>query len=36
MNLLKVFIIVYQEQSLRKAGKKLCVTTPAVSQNIKN
>nr|WP_240698674.1 LysR family transcriptional regulator [Vibrio lentus] len=31
-----MFITVYQEQSLRKASEKLCVTTPAVSQNIKN
>ncbi|MFA0232768.1 LysR family transcriptional regulator, partial [Vibrio sp. 10N.261.45.A7] len=35
LNLLKVFVVVYQEQSLRKAGEKLFVSTPAVSQSIK-
>lgn len=35
LNLLKVFLVVYQEQSLRKAGEKLFVSTPAVSQSIK-
>lgn len=34
-NLLRVFVTVYQEKSLKKAGEKLFVTTPAVSQNIK-
>ncbi|MEL0607822.1 LysR family transcriptional regulator [Vibrio echinoideorum] len=35
LNLLKVFVVVYQEKSLRKAGEKLFVSTPAVSQSIK-
>ncbi|GEM77804.1 LysR family transcriptional regulator [Vibrio superstes] len=35
LNLLKVFATVYQEKSLSRAGEKLFVTTPAVSQNIK-
>lgn len=35
LNLLKVFVVVYQEQSLRKASEKLFVSTPAVSQSIK-
>ncbi|MGF1755762.1 LysR family transcriptional regulator [Vibrio makurazakiensis] len=35
LNLLKVFVTVYQEKSLRKAGENLFVTTPAVSQSIK-
>ncbi len=35
LNLLKVFVTVYQEKSLSKASEKLFVTTPAVSQNIK-
>ena len=34
-NLLKVFVTVYQEKSLKRAAKRLFVTTPAVSQNIK-
>ncbi|GEA51496.1 transcriptional regulator [Vibrio inusitatus NBRC 102082] len=34
-NLLKIFVTVYQEKSLKKAAEKLFVTTPAVSQNIK-
>ncbi|PMG35874.1 LysR family transcriptional regulator [Vibrio splendidus] len=35
LNLLKVFVVVYQEKSLRKAAEKLFVSTPAVSQSIK-
>lgn len=35
LNLLKIFVTVYQERSLRKASEKLFVTTPAVSQSIK-
>lgn len=35
LNLLKVFVVVYQQKSLRKAGEKLFVSTPAVSQSIK-
>ncbi|MGF1824418.1 LysR family transcriptional regulator [Vibrio splendidus] len=35
LNLLKVFVVVYQEQSLRKASEKLFVSTSAVSQSIK-
>lgn len=35
LNLLKAFVVVYQEKSLRKAGEKLFVSTPAVSQSIK-
>ncbi len=35
LNLLKVFVVVYQEKSLRKAAEKLFVSTPAVSQSVK-
>ncbi|MFA0255448.1 LysR family transcriptional regulator [Vibrio breoganii] len=35
LNLLKVFVTVYQEKSLKRAAERLFVTTPAVSQNIK-
>ncbi|PMG00672.1 LysR family transcriptional regulator [Vibrio breoganii] len=34
-NLLKIFVTVYQEKSLKRAAERLFVTTPAVSQNIK-
>lgn len=35
LNLLKVFVVVYQEKSIRKASAKLFLSPAAVSQNIK-
>ncbi|CZF87008.1 LysR family transcriptional regulator [Grimontia marina] len=35
LNLLRVFLVLFQEKNTRKAAERLYVTQPAVSQNLK-